>query len=120
MKLIDEMKNSLPLYVYPTPHLLKTVNSLLSKTRLEVTSVMDSGDAGGITCGIKLGDEVLFVSLTHLDFRDEHPLQEKIKSYQKERINSLRVESFAKSVFVGRNDICPCGSGKKYKKCCGK
>jgi preprotein translocase subunit SecA len=21
---------------------------------------------------------------------------------------------------VGRNDTCPCGSGKKYKKCCGK
>ncbi|MBQ9954450.1 MAG: SEC-C domain-containing protein, partial [Eggerthellaceae bacterium] len=21
---------------------------------------------------------------------------------------------------VGRNDMCPCGSGKKYKKCCGK
>jgi SEC-C motif domain protein len=21
---------------------------------------------------------------------------------------------------VGRNDPCPCGSGKKYKKCCGK
>ena len=21
---------------------------------------------------------------------------------------------------VGRNDLCPCGSGKKYKKCCGK
>jgi preprotein translocase subunit SecA len=20
----------------------------------------------------------------------------------------------------GRNDPCPCGSGKKYKKCCGK
>ncbi|AHE52727.1 UPF0149 family protein [Sphingomonas sanxanigenens] len=20
---------------------------------------------------------------------------------------------------VGRNDVCPCGSGKKYKKCCG-
>ena len=20
---------------------------------------------------------------------------------------------------VGRNDACPCGSGKKYKKCCG-
>lgn len=19
---------------------------------------------------------------------------------------------------VGRNDLCPCGSGKKYKKCC--
>ena len=21
---------------------------------------------------------------------------------------------------IGRNDLCPCGSGKKYKKCCGK
>jgi preprotein translocase subunit SecA len=23
------------------------------------------------------------------------------------------------SVKVGRNDPCPCGSGKKYKRCCG-
>lgn len=23
------------------------------------------------------------------------------------------------STKVGRNDPCPCGSGKKYKKCCG-
>ncbi len=21
---------------------------------------------------------------------------------------------------VGRNDLCPCGSGKKYKNCCGQ
>jgi preprotein translocase subunit SecA len=21
---------------------------------------------------------------------------------------------------IGRNDPCPCGSGKKYKRCCGK
>jgi hypothetical protein len=21
---------------------------------------------------------------------------------------------------IGRNDVCSCGSGKKYKKCCGK
>lgn len=24
------------------------------------------------------------------------------------------------SVKVGRNDLCPCGSGRKYKKCCGR
>jgi SEC-C motif-containing protein len=24
------------------------------------------------------------------------------------------------STKVGRNDPCPCGSGSKYKKCCGK
>ena len=26
----------------------------------------------------------------------------------------------AKSTKVGRNDPCPCGSGKKYKNCCGR
>ncbi len=29
-------------------------------------------------------------------------------------------EMTAKSVKIGRNDPCPCGSGKKYKKCCGR
>ena len=32
-----------------------------------------------------------------------------------------RVETFRREApKVGRNDPCPCGSGKKYKKCCGK
>ncbi|NTW55275.1 MAG: UPF0149 family protein [Chlorobaculum sp.] len=26
----------------------------------------------------------------------------------------------AKADGIGRNDFCPCGSGKKYKKCCGR
>ncbi len=31
-----------------------------------------------------------------------------------------RVEQVVSGPKVGRNDPCPCGSGKKYKKCCGK
>ena len=27
---------------------------------------------------------------------------------------------FVREAKVGRNDPCPCGSGKKYKNCCGK
>jgi len=27
---------------------------------------------------------------------------------------------YVNTVHVGRNDPCPCGSGKKYKNCCGK
>ena len=27
---------------------------------------------------------------------------------------------FVNETAVGRNDPCPCGSGKKYKKCCGQ
>jgi uncharacterized protein len=29
------------------------------------------------------------------------------------------VESVRKAETPGRNDLCPCGSGKKYKKCHG-
>ena len=29
-------------------------------------------------------------------------------------------DPFANPVSAGRNDPCPCGSGKKYKKCCGR
>jgi len=27
---------------------------------------------------------------------------------------------FRSNAKIGRNDPCTCGSGKKYKKCCGK
>lgn len=30
------------------------------------------------------------------------------------------VKNSKKSTKIGRNDPCPCGSGKKYKNCCGK
>ncbi|MAE32355.1 MAG: hypothetical protein CMO43_12340 [Verrucomicrobiales bacterium] len=30
-----------------------------------------------------------------------------------------RAEPVRTAVKVGRNDPCPCGSGKKHKKCCG-
>lgn len=30
-----------------------------------------------------------------------------------------RKDHMAVSTKVGRNDPCPCGSGKKYKNCCG-
>lgn len=29
------------------------------------------------------------------------------------------VEQAKRDEVIGRNDPCPCGSGKKYKKCCG-
>jgi hypothetical protein len=34
-------------------------------------------------------------------------------------ISNLETD-FSNNFKVGRNDLCPCGSGQKYKKCCGK
>lgn len=33
---------------------------------------------------------------------------------------SLKKEPVRNDSRVGRNDVCPCGSGKKYKNCCGR
>jgi len=35
-----------------------------------------------------------------------------------ERVEDMLREE--KQQKIGRNDLCPCGSGRKYKKCCGK
>lgn len=43
--------------------------------------------------------------------------EEKRKELYKEQKQSGTIRKEKK---VGRNDPCPCGSGKKYKKCCGK
>lgn len=34
-------------------------------------------------------------------------------------LEQKRSKTIVKGEKIGRNDPCPCGSGKKYKKCCG-
>lgn len=36
-----------------------------------------------------------------------------------QRIEDQRPQPIRRAAQPGRNDACPCGSGKKYKKCCG-
>ena len=45
--------------------------------------------------------------------RSEDARKALAKEYRKSQI-------FVAAPTVGRNDPCPCGSGKKYKKCCGR
>ncbi len=47
------------------------------------------------------------------DIYDEETLD---RLYKEQKKSTTVVREGAK---VGRNDPCPCGSGKKYKKCCG-
>ena len=81
--------------------------------------------------------ELLFKSCTEEQFKgilksfkeEEKQIREKLKNRvkaMKEVGEKIIWESRAEKpkdtveVKVGRNDICPCGSGKKYKKCCGR
>lgn len=54
-----------------------------------------------------------------IDFTDKNQIESFIKEYNKEKGGLYRPEMAKKAEKPGRNDPCPCGSGKKYKKCCG-
>jgi len=55
------------------------------------------------------------------------PLREIVESLSEKRLAWAKRMGFVNSMVsirttpkIGRNDWCPCGSGKKYKKCCGR
>ncbi len=53
-------------------------------------------------------------------FRLQLPPERKAAPVKRVETNSKGEESAQDVQKIGRNDLCPCGSGKKYKKCCGK
>ncbi|MDW8136652.1 MAG: preprotein translocase subunit SecA [Thermodesulfobacterium sp.] len=56
------------------------------------------------------GLEEEFQEPEKVQYKKENIFEEK----KEEKLQPLKVQK------IGRNDPCPCGSGKKYKKCCGK
>ena len=57
------------------------------------------------------------------DWLYELPQWDSIFSKEKQKelyLEQKKSGTIVKGPKVGRNDPCPCGSGKKYKKCCGK
>ncbi len=78
-------------------------------------------------------EEIIRVALEKSDVRDrEDVFMRAAELYkemgQNEKAQALKKEMRAlkkhpgivvKPAKIGRNDPCPCGSGKKYKKCCG-
>ena len=47
-------------------------------------------------------------------------LEECISKYSKEQLELIASWYGKKRILNGRNAPCSCGSGKKYKHCCGK
>ena len=58
-----------------------------------------------------------------VDMNSPKAMKKWVKDHEKELKEEQqggKVETVVKGDEPGRNDLCPCGSGKKYKKCCGK
>jgi len=62
-------------------------------------------------------DVVRYIFRVNLVQQEEQPRQRNVVENRYAEEGSK--QPVRKEVKVGRNDPCPCGSGKKYKKCCG-
>ena len=83
--------------------------------------------------GFELFQEMLYLlkestikALTHIRFQEvseadlQHEDQTKDLRYSDGAEEVQKTPYRRKGKKIGRNDPCPCGSGKKYKKCCGR
>ena len=59
-----------------------------------------------------------YLTQSSIPAEDKEKLKELGDYYAKRRATSFLIQNHKKK--IGRNDPCPCGSGKKYKYCCGR
>lgn len=123
-----------------TQHLIGTVKELVAKFECNKTifvgfldginsSLNAEIDLDAVTddthIDLNIDFEKLFFNMlkAEADYLFTLPQWEGVLSEEK-RIEIVKAFKRSKTVHVekkpGRNDPCPCGSGKKYKKCCGK
>ena len=74
---------------------------------------------------IDIDTEKLYMNMVGCNAEWLYTLPEWDNIYDKETRDALYKKektshTVVKAPKVGRNDPCPCGSGKKYKECCGK
>ena len=123
-----------------TEHLTGTVGELVAKFQCNKTifagfldginsSLNTKIDLDAITeetsVDLEVDFEKLFFNMlkAEADYLFSIPAWDDVLSEEK-RIEIVKEFKRSKTVHAekkpGRNDPCPCGSGKKYKKCCGK
>ena len=117
-----------------------TVEELAKKYNMEVLTMV--GFLDGIDESLKKSNDLENITETSevsLDYDDEKLYKNMVAAradwlYGLEEWNDILSEDKRKVLYkeeklsgtvvkekkVGRNDPCPCGSGKKYKYCCGK
>ena len=118
---IDEMYNELEEIEYSIKDILKK-NNLPEKISDEIIALLNVK---------KFNEDILYCILEDKNIR--MPLKKMNQLYQSIKIltNNYRVwylngfkinetNQIIKKEKIGRNDLCHCGSGKKYKRCCGK
>lgn len=91
------------------PNFLDVLNDLYG-TQMALDEFLEQYKPDYLKNKIYSPTSVLYASKSFGDLMGFIPTEEEIKAKEIQAQNGQT---------IGRNDPCPCGSGKKYKKCCG-
>lgn len=101
-------KNPLQEYKKEAFHLFVNLMRRIKETTLSYLFRVEIKEISEVQEEIELEEEI---DQKKLEYKREDVFGEKQEEEKKQPVRVYK---------VGRNDPCPCGSGKKYKKCCGK
>jgi len=108
-----EQKDPLLIYKFESFELFKT---MVQRTNKEIDSFLVKGNLPGQQADVRQAQARRRTDMSRYKTeRTDLLSQAHSDTQQKEKPQPVKVEKK-----VGRNDPCPCGSGKKYKQCHGK
>lgn len=126
---LDELQQSgLDLTFERVQKLAPYYTELNNNTRMQANNGYTPAEMEKLREEFGFSGDSLYVSELHLSVSHEHERHKKMDK----QINEFRTmrtmlsqydlanDLLLKPQKPGRNDPCPCGSGKKYKKCCGR
>lgn len=118
----DQIENLAKLFEVDELTVIGFIDGINSSLQTEID--MDSLDKDSVV-KLAIDFEKLFYNMldAKAEWLYELPQWESILSAEKRK--EIKKEYNKSKIYInenpiGRNDPCPCGSGKKYKKCCGK
>lgn len=126
---LDELQQSgLDLTFERVQKLAPYYTELNNNTRMQANNGYTPAEMEKLREEFGFSGDSLYISELHLSVSHEHERHKKMDK----QINEFRTmrtmlsqydlanDLLLKTQKPGRNDPCPCGSGKKYKKCCGR
>ena len=126
---LDELQQSgLNLTFERVQKLAPYYTELNNNTRMQANNGYTPAETEKLCEEFGFSGDSLYISELHLSVSHEHERHKKMDK----QINEFRTmrtmlsqydlanDLLLKPQKPGRNDPCPCGSGKKYKKCCGR
>ena len=101
-----------------------TLLSTDEKRKYVLASLIWNQDPERVLLDLYFDEKEEFYKLIFKRFTSKDVLANEVEELrsQGERIANMRLKKYKLKHpgKIGRNQLCPCGSGKKYKKCCGR